>query len=113
MCAAKKPVAGAARAAGAPRSTGSDATDRAAIARTPTEPAYLSKPHHLHTLGERMDAGRALRGACPREDHAGWVPPADRPIADFTVAYADQNERDHAALVEAVRAGRLEAYVKE
>ena len=34
-------------------------------------------------------------------------------IADFAVAYADQNDRDHAALVEAVRAGRLEAYVEE
>jgi hypothetical protein len=30
-------------------------------------------------------------------------------IADFSVAYADQNERDHAALVSAVRAGRVEA----
>jgi uncharacterized protein (DUF2252 family) len=34
-------------------------------------------------------------------------------IADFAVAYADQNERDHAALVEAVREGRLEAYLEE
>ena len=33
----------------------------------------------------------------------------DRAIADFSVAYADQNERDYAALVEAVNAGRLEA----
>ena len=30
-------------------------------------------------------------------------------IADFSVAYADQNERDHAALVAAVRAGKVEA----
>jgi len=30
-------------------------------------------------------------------------------IADFSEAYADQNERDHAALVAAVRAGRIEA----
>jgi thiamine monophosphate kinase len=30
-------------------------------------------------------------------------------IADFGEAYADQNERDHAALVAAVRAGRVEA----
>ena len=34
-------------------------------------------------------------------------------IADFAVDYADQNERDHAALVEAVRAGRIEATVEE
>jgi uncharacterized protein (DUF2252 family) len=31
----------------------------------------------------------------------------DEAIADFAVAYADQNERDHHALVEAVRAGRI------
>ena len=30
-------------------------------------------------------------------------------LADFSVAYADQNERDHAALVAAVREGRIEA----
>ena len=30
-------------------------------------------------------------------------------LADFSEAYADQNERDHAALVAAVRAGRIEA----
>lgn len=30
-------------------------------------------------------------------------------LADFSVAYADQNERDYAALVAAVRSGRIEA----
>jgi len=30
-------------------------------------------------------------------------------LADFSEAYADQNERDHAALVAAVRAGKVEA----
>jgi hypothetical protein len=34
-------------------------------------------------------------------------------LADFSVAYADQNERDHAALVKAVRSGRLEAHTEE
>jgi uncharacterized protein (DUF2252 family) len=34
----------------------------------------------------------------------------DRAIADFSVAYADQNERDHQALLDAVRSGRLEAH---
>ena len=29
-------------------------------------------------------------------------------LADFSVAYADQNERDHAALLEAIHAGRVE-----
>jgi hypothetical protein len=33
----------------------------------------------------------------------------DRAIAQFSVAYADQNERDHAAFASAVAAGRLPA----
>jgi len=33
----------------------------------------------------------------------------DNAIADFSEAYADQNERDHAAMVAAARAGRIEA----
>jgi uncharacterized protein (DUF2252 family) len=33
----------------------------------------------------------------------------DRAIAEFAEAYADQTERDHAALVEAVKRGRIEA----
>ncbi len=33
----------------------------------------------------------------------------DRAIADFGPAYADQNERDHQALVDAAKAGRVEA----
>ena len=33
----------------------------------------------------------------------------DRAIADFSERYADQNEKDYEAFVEAVRSGRLEA----
>jgi len=33
----------------------------------------------------------------------------DRAIADFAVAYADQNERDYDAFAEAVKTGRIEA----
>ena len=33
----------------------------------------------------------------------------DRSIADFSERYADQNDRDYEAFVEAVRSGRLEA----
>ncbi len=32
----------------------------------------------------------------------------DKAIADFAMAYADQNERDHAAMMAAIRAGKLE-----
>jgi uncharacterized protein (DUF2252 family) len=34
-------------------------------------------------------------------------------LADFSVAYADQNERDHAALLAAIRSGRVEASTEE
>jgi hypothetical protein len=35
----------------------------------------------------------------------------DNAIADFAVAYADQNERDYAAFSDAVKSGRLRAEV--
>lgn len=37
----------------------------------------------------------------------------DQAVGDFAVAYADQNERDHAALVAAVKAERIKAVVEE
>jgi hypothetical protein len=37
----------------------------------------------------------------------------DRAIGEFALAYADQNEKDHAALVAGVKAGRIKALVEE
>jgi hypothetical protein len=37
----------------------------------------------------------------------------DKAIAAFAVAYADQSERDHAVLKNAVRSGRVEAVIEE
>jgi uncharacterized protein DUF2252 len=37
----------------------------------------------------------------------------DRAIADFAVAYADQSEKDHAALDRAVRKGKVKAVFEE
>ncbi len=37
----------------------------------------------------------------------------ERAIADFAVAYADQNERDRQALVAAVKSGRIKAIESE
>jgi len=34
-------------------------------------------------------------------------------LADFGVTYAEQNERDHAALMSAIRSGRIEAETTE
>lgn len=36
----------------------------------------------------------------------------DKAIAEFSIAYADQSEKDHEVLVQAVRAGRLEVFVE-
>ena len=37
----------------------------------------------------------------------------DEAIGDFALAYAEQNERDHSALVAAVKSGRIDALVEE
>ena len=37
----------------------------------------------------------------------------DQAIGEFALAYADQNERDYAALVEAVKLGKIDALVEE
>jgi uncharacterized protein (DUF2252 family) len=37
----------------------------------------------------------------------------DQALGDFALAYADQNEKDHAAMVDAVKAGKLEAIMEE
>ncbi|MBP7864561.1 MAG: DUF2252 domain-containing protein [Acidobacteria bacterium] len=37
----------------------------------------------------------------------------DEAVADFSLAYADQNEKDYTALAKAVRSGRIEALIEE
>lgn len=37
----------------------------------------------------------------------------DKAIADFASAYADQSERDHEVLLQAVRAGKLEVFIEQ
>jgi uncharacterized protein (DUF2252 family) len=37
----------------------------------------------------------------------------DDAIADFAMAYAEQNEQDHQAMLEAIRAGKIEVYQEE
>ena len=47
---------------------------------------------------------------------AGYIGKGDalaEAIGEFALAYADQNERDHAALVAAVRAGRIDAQTED
>jgi uncharacterized protein DUF2252 len=51
-----------------------------------------------------QSADRIAFGAC-----LGKGKSFDRAIADFSEPYADQNERDHAALADAAKSGRIEA----
>jgi Uncharacterized protein conserved in bacteria (DUF2252) len=83
------------------------------------------------TPAERAARGKEARAAVPQESHAVFDPGSDRPdplalleeqakalggadvfdqaITRFAAAYADQNERDHQALVDAVDSGRITA----
>lgn len=45
--------------------------------------------------------------------YLGKGPQFDQAMGEFALAYADQTERDHAALVKAVKTGRVEALVEE
>jgi uncharacterized protein (DUF2252 family) len=47
--------------------------------------------------------------AVPIAAYLGSGDACDRALGDFAEAYADQNERDHAALLDAIDAGRVEA----
>jgi len=37
----------------------------------------------------------------------------DLAIAEFSLAYADQNEKDHASILKAIKSGRLKAEYEE
>lgn len=67
---------------------------------TPIEDVVLSRPERAETEKSIAQLLRSYRG---RGDTF------DRAIADFSVAYADQNEQDYEALRSAVKSGRLPA----
>jgi uncharacterized protein (DUF2252 family) len=78
----------------------------------------LMKPRNLKNYAGLC--GRALARAHTRSGDAavlaGYLGKSESfedALADFSVAYADQNERDHAALLEAIRSGRIEAVMGE
>jgi len=71
-------------------------------------------PRALQTYGELC--GHALAGAHARSGdriaiaaYLGGSDVFDQAMAEFAASYADQNERDHAALAAAVAAGRVQA----
>ena len=69
-----------------------------------------------HLIEYAKFCGWTLAAAHARSGQAGVVAgymgksdALDEAIADFAEAYADQNEQDHAALLKAMRSGRLKA----
>jgi hypothetical protein len=77
----------------------------------------IMKPENLKQYAQLC--GRALARAHARSGDAvvlsgymGQSSAFEDALAAFSEAYADQNERDHAALVDAVRAGRVEAQIE-
>jgi hypothetical protein len=64
--------------------------------------------------------GRALALSHARSGHSamlsgymGKSDAFDKAIAEFSIKYADQNEKDHAALDRAVRQGKVKAVIEE
>jgi uncharacterized membrane protein HdeD (DUF308 family) len=73
----------------------------------------------LKTLSERLDEVKEKFGTLYQGDAAtisgylGKSDAFDQAIGEFALAYADQTARDHAALVAAVKAGRVKARREE
>ena len=64
--------------------------------------------------GRALARAHALSGdAAVLSGYMGKQTAFEDALSDFSVAYADQNERDHAALLEAIRSGRVEARLVE
>jgi uncharacterized protein (DUF2252 family) len=75
---------------------------------TPSRAVELAK-----SLGWVLARAHARSGdAAKISGYLGSKDVFDNAVADFAVAYADQTERDHRSLVEAVRKGQVEAYIE-
>ena len=75
-------------------------------------PVFLQR--YAEVCGLTLARAHAKSGdAATISGYLGKSDSFDQAIGEFALAYADQNERDHAALVAAVKAGRLKALVEE
>jgi hypothetical protein len=74
-------------------------------------------PHFVeiaHTMGSVLARAHARSGdAAVIRGYLGSHTGFDEAIAEFSLAYSDQTEKDHAQLVEAVKSGRLKATIEE
>jgi len=65
---------------------------------------------YAHWCGRALALSHARAGsAAMLSGYMGKCDEFDEAIADFSMAYADQNEKDHAALRRAVRSGKVNA----
>jgi hypothetical protein len=69
---------------------------------------------YAEVCGQTLARAHAKSGdAATISGYLGKSDAFDQAIGTFAMAYADQNERDHAALRKAVKAGRVNALVEE
>ena len=70
--------------------------------------------HYAKLCGLTLARAHAKSGdAALISGYLGKTDAFDQAIGEFAIAYADQTERDHAALVAAVKSGRVRALVEE
>ena len=74
----------------------------------------LQLDYHGRLCGEALARAHARTGrATMISGYMGASEVFDHAIADFAVAYADQNEQDYQRLLEAISAGRVLATVEQ
>jgi uncharacterized protein (DUF2252 family) len=81
----------------------------------PIEGADIEQCHlYAGICGQTLARAHARSGdAATISGYLGKSDKFDQAIGDFAMAYADQTERDHAALVQAVSSGRINAIIEE
>ncbi|WP_227028878.1 DUF2252 family protein [Azotobacter chroococcum] len=85
---------------------------RCPVVRCPVSAAQLKR--YADLCGWTLARAHAKSGdAATITGYLGKGDAFDEALGDFALAYADQTQKDHAALVEAVNSGRLEALVEE
>jgi len=76
--------------------------------------SVVQMKRYAEVCGSVLARAHAKSGdAAKISGYLGKTDAFDQAIGEFSLAYADQTIRDHAALVAAVKAGRLEALVEE
>ena len=64
--------------------------------------------------GQALALSHARSGdAAMLSGYMGGSDTFDRAVAEFSLAYADQNEKDHASFIKAIKSGRIEAEYEE